>query len=731
MSSRPLKLAFLWHMHQPYYKNPRTNIYGLPWVRLHTVKDYYDMAARLAEYPRIKATFNFVPCLVEQILDYAEGDVTEIHLELSRKPAETLTRDEKVSIIRHFFLGSRRAMIEPYSRYRSLLEKRQDLGHDYKVDAAVRRFKMQDYLDLQVWSNLAWMGSMLQNDPVVRSLLSRGRHFTQDMKISLLDKQLEVMRSVIGRYKQLVQSGNAEISTSPYFHPMLPLICESKAAVDSVPGTRLPEQTIGFPDDAEAQIRMGRELHEKAFGSPPEGLWPPEAGVSDMTLDLLARHGAKWSATDEKVLEKTIGTDLRKSAKGGITRPDLLYKPYKFKGSGGEVVVFFRDRLLSDLIGFEYAKMPSEDAVEDFISRLLGIRSSLEGDLENSVVVVALDGENHWEDYDRGGDEFLRGLYEGLSACKEIETVLLSEIAAGASSAPVLERVHPGSWIRGDFNTWIGHRDDNKAWDMLASARAELVSGASRLSEADRRDAWRSIFAAEGSDWFWWYGGEHTCLEETEFDALFRAHIRQVYELLGAHVPHRVLQPVMADRGGAAISYQPTAVLRPTLDGRITTFYEWKLAGLYESYRDSSRGVFGRRILNAIYFGFNHERLYFRLDASISPQTHEFTHLALRIEFEDPSHHQITVRAPAPRAPGNISLTVVPSDAAPHVEAVALENVEIAVAFGLLGAKPGDPVTFRVAVLKDDKIIEHRPVHEVIRFTLPTPEFDAEMWSTL
>jgi alpha-amylase/alpha-mannosidase (GH57 family) len=731
MSPLPLKVAFLWHMHQPYYRNPRTGIYWLPWVRLHTVKDYFDMATRLQKYPRLRATFNMVPCLVEQILDYAAGRVKEVHLELSRKPADMLTRDEKVSLIRHFFLGNRRAMIEPYSRYRSLLEKCQDLGHDYKVDAAVRRFKAQDYLDLQVWGNLAWMGAMLRDDPLVQSLFSKGRYFTEEAKTALLDKQMDIMRSVIGKYQDLVRSGNAEISTSPYFHPMLPLVCNASVAAESVPGTQLPKEVIEFPEDAEAQIRMGRAMHEKTFGTSANGLWPSEGGVSNVTLDILSRHGVRWTATGEKVLEKTLGVQVRESPKSKVTRPDLLYRPHVFSGSGGDVVVLFRDKLLSDLIGFEYAKMPAVEAVDDLMSRLLEIKAGLGDAVSDSVVVVALDGENHWENYDRGGDEFLRELYSNLTAYGEIETVTLSQMLESSSPRPVLEKVHPGSWIRGDLNTWIGHGTDNKAWDMLAAARRQLVSGQSGLSDSSKESAWTSIYAAEGSDWFWWYGGEHTCREETEFDALFRAHLRRVYELLGTHVPHDALQPVPAGGVGVAIPYQPAAVLNPVLDGRVTTFYEWKLAGLYESYRDSSRGVFGRRILNAIYFGFTYDKIFIRLDTSISPQTVEFTSLAFRIEFEDPAHRQITVRAGSPRTPSDIALDVEPAESSQEIRAVALENIEIAIGLGTIPANPGDVVTFRVSVIKEGKIIEHRPVHEVIRFTLPTPEFDAEMWSTL
>ena len=731
MSQQPLKVAFLWHMHQPYYKNPRTGIYRLPWVRLHTVKDYYDMAARLARYPRLKATFNFVPCLVEQILDYAGGNTREVHLELSKKPAAELTRDEKVTLIRQFFLGNRRAIIEPYSRYRSLLEKCQDLEHDYKVDAAVRRFKTQDFLDLQVWSNLAWMGAALREDPVVASLFSKGRQFTQEMKLGLLDKQIGVMKSVTGLYRELVKAGRAEISTSPYFHPMLPLICDSGIAARSATDMELPTESIRFPEDAERQVRMGLDMHEDVFGQPALGLWPPEGGVSDETLDLLSRCGVRWTATAEKVLERTLGVELRETAKGEVTRPDLLYRPFRFKGSGGEVVVFFRDKLLSDLIGFEYARLPAAEAVEDFMSRLLKIREGLGRDLEDCVVVVALDGENHWEDYDRGGDEFLRQLYTALSESRRIRTVCLSDMLEGKTKGPLLKKIHPGSWIRGDFTTWMGHSEDNRAWDLLAQARGALVAGARNLSEADSRAAWRCIYRAEGSDWFWWYGGEHNCREETEFDALFRAHLRHVYELVGAHVPHEVLRPVMIDRGGVAIRFGPVALLHPALDGKITTFYEWKLAGLYESYRDSSRAVFGHRILEAIYFGFDHEHLYLRLDTSVSPQTDDFTSLAFRLEYEDPSHRQITVRTGSRRSPGNVGLYVEPQDVADHVKAVALENIEIAIDFDVLRAKPGDIVSFRVSVLRGEDVIEHRPVHEIIRFTLPTREFDAEMWSTL
>jgi alpha-amylase/alpha-mannosidase (GH57 family) len=713
MTAPPLRVAFLWHMHQPYYRNPRTGVYTLPWVRLHTVKDYYDMVVRLERFPQIKANFNLVPCLVEQILDYAGGTVKELHLELSRKPAADLEEDDKVSVLRHFFLGSRRTMIEPYSRYRSLLEKCRHLDSDYKVEAAVRRFRKQDFLDLQVWSNLAWMGPISSKDAFVAQLLHKGRQFSED------------------KHGELARNGQIEISTSPYFHPIVPLLCDSNIASTALPGISLPKNRVRFLDDAREQILSGLRLHEKVFGKVPRGMWPPEAGVSDETVDLACKCGVRWVATDESILAATLGVTLRNPGSAQVKRPDLLYRPHKLRCDGGDVIVFFRDRVLSDLISFGYTDLQARDAVSDFMRRLHAIGEDLGVERTGSVVVVALDGENCWEFYDRGGDEFLRHLYTELSADESIQTVLLSQLLEDTSRMPELGGLYPGSWIGRNFGTWIGHSEDNNAWDLICDARAMLEASADKLSEAERREAWRSIFAAEGSDWFWWYGGERASHEDMEFDALFRAHIRHVYEILGSHVPHKVLTPVKARRRGVAVSFEPAAVIKPVLDGKVTTFYEWKLAGLYESYRDSSRTIFGGHILEAVYFGFDHDSLYLRLDTGISPQAEEFTHIVFAIEFEEPAHNRISLRAPAPCTPDATALEVEPPQIAAHVTARALEIIEVAVPFGAIPAKSGDTVSFRIALLREGEVTEHRPVHEVISLRIPSPDFEAEMWSTL
>jgi alpha-amylase/alpha-mannosidase (GH57 family) len=731
MADPPLKVAFFWHMHQPYYKSPRTGVYRLPWVRLHTVKDYADMVMRLEAFPGVKANFNLVPCLVEQIMDYASGGVKERHLDLSRKPAADLTHEDKVALIQQFFLGNRKTMIEPYPRYRSLLEKCIDLDSEYKVHAALRKFSRQDYLDLQVWSNLAWIGPTLAGDPLIRDLRARERRFTETMKQRLLERHMEIMRAVLEKYKQLAGQGQIEISVSPYFHPVLPLLCDSESVRVALPDTDLPGNRIQFAEDARVQIASGIDLHKQVFGTEPAGLWPPEGAVSDAAAGLAHRCGIKWIAADEKILEASLGIRLRDPVTGRIGRPDLLYKPHRLECDGGEVAVFFRDRILSDLIGFEYWERPAREAVSDFMGKLETTRKALGAECAQSVVLIALDGENCWEFYDRGGDAFLRRLYSELSASKTIETIRLSEALETIKPLPGLKSLYPGSWIGNNLGTWIGHSEDNMAWDMIHEARAQLKSREETLDETQHQSAWQSIYATEGSDWFWWYGEEHASREDPEFDALFRAHIRHVYETLGIHVPHRVLEPIMARKRGIATPLEPVAVIKPVLDGRVTTFYEWKLAGLYESYRDGAKGLARSRVLDSIYFGFDHDSLYLRFDTSISPQAPDFADYTFQLEFEDPTHMVMSLRAPEARSPGQTALMVEPDSVAGEIEAAALEVVEIRVPFAQIQASPGALVSLRIAVLEAGGVIERRPIHDMLSLSVPKPDFEAEHWSTL
>lgn len=730
MSLPPLRVAFLWHMHQPCYKDPRTGVYRLPWVRLHTVKDYYDMAARLDDFPKVKANFNMVPILVEQIEDYASGGASETQLELAAKSPDDMTDDEKLELVKDSFLGNRKKMIEPYPRYRSLFDKCPDLDSEYEARSAMRKCSRQDFLDLQVWSNLSWVDPMFYGDPLVSDLRARGRQFTEAMKSALLGKQMQIMRDTLPKYKSLADKGQIEMAFSPYHHPIVPLLCDSEVARVAMPDVRLPSERIRVPEDAQMQLVLGAELHKRVFGRAPRGMWPPEGGVSDEALALAAGCGVRWAVTDEGILERSLGLTVRDEA-GAVTRPDLLYRPHRFGCDRGEVVVFFRDRLLSDLISFRYAALSAEEAVADLLARLESIRASLGNDVGSSVVLLALDGENCWEGYDEDGDSFLRRLYRGLSEADGVETVLLSQVVEACGVMPCLTSVYPGSWIGSNFAIWIGSAEDNAAWGMLLEARSHLVAKERTISQVDQQVAWRSVYAAEGSDWYWWYGGEHSSRHNPEYDALFRSHIRKIYETAGVRAPTQVLSPVMTRQKGPALVFEPVALIRPILDGRVTTFYEWRLAGLYESYRDVSRRTPVVPVITQIYFGFDHDNLYIRVDTSLSPQAPEFTALGFRLEFDSPTETVVTLRRTTPCLPAAAELAIEPAEWASTTRAVALECIEAAVPFALIRAGEGQRVSFRVAVEREGQVVERRPFHEVIGLRVPTKDFEGEMWSTL
>ena len=733
MSQSALRVAFLWHMHQPGYKDPQTGVYRLPWVRLHALKDYYDMAERLHDYPAIKANFNLVPSLVEQILDYAGGGVVDSHLELSRKNVASLTMSEKVAFLRNAFLGNKGTIVERHPRYRALYERCGPLGSELEAKAAMRRFSEQDLLDLQVWSNLAWFDPVFQRDPLIADLLARGRNFTEKMKADLIEKEFEILRDVIPGYRSLVESGRVEVTFSPYYHPILPLLCDSESAREAVPGIDLPEERIRFGADAKRQIEMGRAYHEEIFGALPVGMWPPEGALSEESLKIACDAGVGWVAADETTLEASLGSGLRVTPAGRVRRPYPLYTPHRVVCEGREATVIFRDRLLSDLISFSYMRMRPEEAVEDLIGRLVSIRNDLGAKTDNALVLIALDGENCWEFYDQDGGLFLSTLYRRLSSVDSLETVLISEALDTFRDLPELKTVSPGSWIGGNLATWIGNEEDNMAWMLLSRARRALESAEEEggLPEEARTAAWRSIYAAEGSDWFWWWGRESGCREESEFDTLFRTHLMQVYRAIGRTVPAEVLEPIGdACSPGLAISREPVAFMKPVLDGRVTTFYEWKLAGRYEAYKD---GFTRHRddIISAIYYGFDEEHLFIRMDTSVSPRSPDFADLTFRIEFVAPRPASVSFSAPGPRGEEARELAIVAGDPFERARAVALDTLEVTIPFACIAAPPGSIVSFTTTVSRGEKELERRPSRRAISLHVPGPDFEAQMWSTL
>src|SRR4051812_4280409 len=367
-----IALAFLWHQHQPYYPDDVAGDNPMPWVRLHGVKDYYGMALHLLEFPEMRCTINLVPSLLVQLLAYTEHGATDRCLDVSRAPADGLAEGDALFLLDHFFMANPEQMILPFPRYAELYHRR--AANRNHAREALRRFQERDLRDLQVWFNLAWMHPLaVERDDGLRALRDKGRHFTEEEKKALLDKQFDVLRQIIPLHRKLAESGQVELTTTPLYHPILPLLLDKKTARESMPDVRLPHFTQGYPEDADVHVRRAVEQHEAIFGHRPTGMWPAEGSVAQIMLPLLARHGIRWIATDEEVLGASTQGLVRRDAHGHVRNPDLLYRPYKVCEGSAELNIVFRDHALSDLIGFHYQRSDAEAAADNFARCLRGI----------------------------------------------------------------------------------------------------------------------------------------------------------------------------------------------------------------------------------------------------------------------------------------------------------------------------------------------------------------------
>ena len=486
----------------------------------------------------MRATFNLVPSLVEQVEAYADERTWDRHLVLGLADAETVPAADAAWFVREAFHAHAPTMIAPYPRYAELAMQ------------ALREapFTAADLRDLQVWQKLAWIDpEVLAADPRARRLAGKGRDFDEADKRALRALELELLRQVVPAYREAAAGGDVELSTSPYFHPILPLLCDSAAHHAAHPGATLPQPPFRHPEDAALQLQRAATAHARWFGVPPTGVWPSEGSVSDLAAAEVARTGFRWMASDEGILARSPSPAPLHA--GAHCQPHALATP------AGEVRVLFRDHALSDRVGFTYQSWRAEDAVADFLARVreAGRVAAAHG-VVDPVVPVILDGENAWEHYPAGGRPFLRELYRGLVAAADIVPVTMSVAASGP--ARPLSAIFAGSWINSDFGIWIGHRDDRRAWELLGEARDRY--SARTDAAADRRAAaLDALLAAEGSDWCWWYGDDHSSAHDRDFDALFRRHLGRVYAALDEPVPetlHRSLITTAADAG---------AMLRP------------------------------------------------------------------------------------------------------------------------------------------------------------------------
>lgn len=722
--NNPLFVSVLWHMHQPYYKDPFTGRYRLPWVRLHGLKDYYDTAAILKDFPDIHQTFNLVPSLLKQIKDYIDNDATDEYLEVSRIPAGELNDVQKAFLLSNFFSANHENMIKPLPRYYELLSRRGEAVVKEDIRKTVRYFSTQDYLDLQVFFNLCWFDPIfVEMEPLIKELIEKGRDYTEDEKERLLKKQIETLSLIIPEYRKMKATGQIDITTSPFYHPILPLLYDTNSARRAMPGVNMPHNSFSHPEDVKRQVRMAVEYHESLFDSKPSGMWPSEGSVSQEIIDIIKAEGIKWIATDEGILERSLNISLRDYAGAKYGR-QALYKPYSL--SNGLKIVF-RDRILSDLIGFVYYGRDARSAVNDLIERLYKIRSSLHGD-GPFLVSIILDGENPWEYYRNDGRDFLLYLYERLSMEDGIKSVTFTEYMDQYASESKIENLYSGSWINSNFGVWIGHEEDNLAWDMLGEARDALSEHSKSNPEADLKEAWDSIYAAEGSDWCWWYGDDHFTDTPEIFDELFRNNLMNIYKIIGSDIPARLHLPVLKDYMKAQPVTQVRGFITPEIDGEISGYYEWMHAACMEAEFKGGAMHKAEGLISRIFYGFDKKDLYLRLDAGL-PLIQISGDMTFSFQFLKPFHIKVEITSS-----GDVEAAVFRKvdnewQFINTLKTVAINDIlEIAIPFADLHASEGEEVAFFLSVMKGKDTSEKWPSRGYISIEVPGESFEDIMW---
>jgi len=542
-----LPVVLLWHMHQPQYRDALSAQYVLPWTYLHAIKDYTDMAAHLEDNPAARAVINFTPVLIEQLGELASR--IQEHLRsgtpLPDPVLNVLGPDpvpqepaQRLELLQSCLRAQRKQMIERFGPYLELATIAEMLATPERV----RYASAQLIHDLGVWYHLAWLGDTVRRThPLVGALTEQGRDFTAAQRHQLLGLIGDLISAVIPRFRRLAESGQCELSMTPYSHPIIPLLLDFQCARDAVPGMQLPKHSF-YPGGAERaawHIEEGLRVFTAAFGIRPAGCWPSEGAVSRATLELLDRSGFRWAATSSNVLRNSLPPQAAED-------PLSYNRPYALPQS--KLSCFFRDDTLSDLIGFTYATWHGDDAAQNLINELAQLARRYT-DSPNQAVLIALDGENAWEHYPFNGYYFLRSLYAGLASHPQLELMTLSECMARGIQPTPLQRVMAGSWVHGTLATWMGDPAKNRAWDLLCDAKSEfdrvMLSG--RTGQTVGLE--RQLALCESSDWFWWFGDYNPHDAVSQFDRLYRRQLLNLYSLLGQTAPEALSNPISVGRG--------------------------------------------------------------------------------------------------------------------------------------------------------------------------------------
>ncbi len=701
----PLRVLLLWHMHQPDYRTPEGD--ALPWVRLHALADYYDMARLVEEAPApVRVTVNLTPVLLSQLADLAaRGPRDPLH-RLCRLPVHRLGPDDRRLLLSQLFSVNVERCIHPSPAWVRLHR----MAAPHLAAGTVPAWPDQDWIDLEVLFHLAWSGRTLREDPFVAGLLDRREGgYREAERDRLLDLQDHFLPGVIPLYRRLWETGRIEVSTTPLHHPILPLLHDTAAAWEADPQAAIQGVTFRWPEDAHEQVVRGRALVQERMGRAPAGLWPSEGSLSDPVVRMLDGLGIAWTAGDRQVLDRSL------EAAGVHVGPSPHLRPWRLHGTGGPVL-FFRDTDLSDRIGFSYARWSADDAVADLLARA---RALAMADPGATCLPIVLDGENAWESYKDRGIPFLSTLYRALGEAPDLEASTFSEAAEALVPEP-LPRLQAGSWIDARFATWIGHPEKTRAWMLLQEARRawddQARAGADPAALAAARE---HLLKAEGSDWFWWLGDDHPSPSKGVFEALFRHALRAAWAALGRAPPQALDRPIFDSVGPSRLrATQPTALVHPRIDGLVEAFYEWTGAGAWEA----RTGAMARAapLVTRVDFGFDPGHLYLRAWLAGDPASARLAGVGLWIHLEGPAGARVLAAEPEGR------LAV---GGAPAGRWAAARVFEAAVELAPLGLAAGDPVRFHLEIRLPDEPPERIPPDGDLECAVPGPEFDLLHWS--
>ena len=713
-------VVFLWHMHQPYYVDPTTKTATMPWVRLHAVKGYLDMISVIADYPDIRVNFNLTPVLMLQIKELVEGTVRDLWLEWSRKPAADLTEHEKFSLLENFFKIHWDNLIKPHPRYWELLNKRGLTFYRDDARRGLRYFSTQEFLDLQVWFNLGWCGYTAERlFPELSALKEKGRGFTEAEKNRVLDIHLEILRLIAPMYRAAEERGQVELTTTPFFHPILPLVYDTEFAHRCLPGRKFPRR-FHWPEDAAAQLTLAVEQHREMFGREPRGLWPSEGSIAPELIPLMERSGIRYFCSDEENLFHSLTLDP--AWRGRHVDHLELFQGWRVAYDGAAVNAVFREKPLSDFIGFMAAKNDPRHSADHLLTHLRHIAGLVPHD--TGLIPLILDGENAWETFADGGEGFLRALYGGIAASPEkLRSCTIEDYFARQPPAKSLGTLHTGSWIMSNFDIWIGEEEENRGWDLLGDTRAflqrQMDSGA--LTPPQQAEALREIYAAEGSDWFWWYGPDFSTENDPLFDGLFRQHLKNVYFLCGQVAPAELDTPITRTRAQPLYD-SPTRPITPALSGVRPSFFEWLGAGCYTAGSEQGAMYRAERFVSKIHFGSDARMLYVRLDLVKRDR------LALTVQFHQPA--EIEIQTDAIDAAGMHEFRILHRGTPLRTcrSLVSGEHLELGIPLADLGLAAGAPVSFQVRVFKDGIERECYPENVPIQFTLPGEQAALAGW---